>query len=317
MVLDGKTKVIERLEGEKGLRSLLVNLVEIHRLNAVTGEISLFMAARTIAATTYVARDCYKSGLLTGRKENGRLLISSASLQKFGRRYITSRELTRRTGLRFSHDSPWVKIAGVKPVVVKGRLHKTIYRRAPIEAALPKIMAAAQAEAEKLSRVKWVGGEVLEILLKAERPVSAMDLYAMIGNDRMKLPTRNPITTFRKILWLNRDKIECIRKVGYWPKGRPLDRRTLSTLKVTTWKQIGLLVREHLAKSSRPVANAQLMTMLSKNGIKIWPTRAAIYLSRALRRHPEHIVYLRGHGYWLRNKAYKPANYRPDVAAAA
>lgn len=318
MILDKKIRVLERLSGENGLRSLFVDPTEVHRLCATTDEVSLFMASRTIHASTETTREYFNGGLLTGRIEKQRILISATSLQEFRRRYITIRELTRRTGLTFSHDCRWIAMAGVKPVKGRGGFRDPIYPRDPVEKKLPKIIAAAQAEAGTPSRVKWVGKEALDILLKAEKPMNGMDLFRLIGNKRMKLPSDNPITVFRKILWLNRDKIECIRKAGYWPKGRPLDRRNLAG-SWTTWRRIGLLVREHLAKCDRPVANPQLVSMLSMNGIKIQPTYPAQYLSRALRRHREHIVYLRWHGYWLRNKPYKPANYRPDkdMAAAA
>jgi hypothetical protein len=72
-----------------------------------------------------------------------------------------------------------------------------------------------------------------------------------------------------------------------------------------------LLVIQHLNEVGRPVDHGDLAAWLEYRGPLAQEFERG-YLSKALASFPDDIVYLRGHGYWLKRRDCLRADYRPN-----
>jgi hypothetical protein len=112
-----------------------------------------------------------------------------------------------------------------------------------------------------------------------------------------------------------RDVIAKLTGLGYWDRSRPYppalyDPKTCPTGVQTAFDRIGLLVVQHLTEVGRPVDRVELADMLEQRGL-LPPDFERSYLSKALAGLPDDIVYLRGHGYWLKRRPWSRAGYNP------
>jgi hypothetical protein len=51
--------------------------------------------------------------------------------------------------------------------------------------------------------------------------------------------------------------------------------------------------------------------MLRYCGVEVWSRNTTSYINNAAQASPADIVYLSGHGYWLKRRPWAPARYAP------
>lgn len=316
LILEGRFQVVERLVGKKGLSALFIDPSEAYRVSLDhLDEYNLHLATYRLSLSPGRIREYLEAGHLKGRKNFGAVYVTAESIRAFLKKYISTREISERTGLDHRCTRRYIKASGSEAILPTGSPGGSVYEREPFERAIPNVISAV-AQLRLPPRVQWVGDEALAILLKAKEPMSAVELFDIIGNDRMKLRGQYPCGVLRKILWLNRDRIEHIPPNGYWPKGRVLRNRQLYE-KQAILRRTVISAHRQLKKSGRALQAREIFKRLSRGQQRALGKYAIPNLRRILLRHGNQIINLPGHGYWLRNEAFEAAGYRPAPAAAA
>ncbi|MGH6821922.1 MAG: hypothetical protein ACREC4_00270 [Methylocella sp.] len=78
-----------------------------------------------------------------------------------------------------------------------------------------------------------------------------------------------------------------------------------------TKEHVGAKVKELILEKGAPIARNDLFEALESRGVIIRGVDPQMVLSTMLWRTFD-IVHLRGHGYWLKDRPFDPAAYRPD-----
>jgi hypothetical protein len=157
---------------------------------------------------------------------------------------------------------------------------------------------------------------VIGMLRRARAPMTQADIIAALDRAEIRIAAADSVVFLRKLVAKRRDVIAKLTGLGYWDRSRPYppalyDPKTCRTGVQTAFERIGLLVLQHLNETGRPVDHGELAALLEHRG-PLAPDLERGYLSRALGELPDDIVYLRGHGYWLKRRPWPRADYSPS-----
>jgi hypothetical protein len=174
------------------------------------------------------------------------------------------------------------------------------------------------ADAKAASHHEIVEQAVIEMLRQAKAPLTQSDVIAALDRKAIPIAAADKIVFLRKLVAKRRDVIAKLTGLGYWDRSRPYppaqyDPKTCPTGVQSAFDRIGLFVLRHLEETGRPGACSGLATMLKLKGDGAFRATGFDrgYLARALAGLPNDIVYLRGHGYWLKRRPWSRADYNP------
>ncbi|MBR1362077.1 hypothetical protein [Bradyrhizobium ottawaense] len=75
--------------------------------------------------------------------------------------------------------------------------------------------------------------------------------------------------------------------------------------------QVGAMAKILMIEKGRPLARSELFKQLQRAGVHIYGKDPEMVLSTMMWRMKEDFVRLPGHGYWIKELPWLPANYRP------
>lgn len=169
--------------------------------------------------------------------------------------------------------------------------------------------------AKDCSHHEIVEEAVLEMLRLARAPMTQADIVRALDRKRIRIAASDSIRFLRKLVAKRRDVIAKLAGYGYWDRHRPYppaldDPKTCPTGIQGRFDRVGLLVTKHLIEVGKPVDRDELTVLLDQHGL-LPPNYNGSYLSKALAELPDDIIFLRGHGYWLKRRPWPRADYNP------
>ena len=178
-----------------------------------------------------------------------------------------------------------------------------------------KLKLCADWVADQVKSTSRAADAIVNILAEADDPIPPQGLLAQLEASSIKIVRSEKEVFLRQLVARNRDRIAKLTGLGYWLRERPYaaakyEPSSYPSGVQTRWQRIGAFAAEHLQIKGKPSEHSELGSMLLSKGILTKTRNARGDINDALNRLPDQFVYLRGHGYWLRQLPYEPAGYR-------
>ncbi len=181
--------------------------------------------------------------------------------------------------------------------------------------ARPFVAAAYAGDGSPRDQFDRAADAIVNLLSEADDPIPPQGLLARLDASGIKIARSDKEVFLRQLVARNRDRIAKLTGLGYWLRERPYapakyEPTSYPSGVQTRWQRIGAFAAEYLEIKGKPSEHSELGSMLLSKGILAKARNARGDINDALNRLPDQFVYLRGHGYWLRQLPYEPAGYR-------
>ncbi|MHC2582889.1 hypothetical protein ACVI1J_004902 [Bradyrhizobium diazoefficiens] len=165
------------------------------------------------------------------------------------------------------------------------------------------------------TQTEIVDGIVVEMLRRADRPLSQDDILTELKTRSILTPVVDGEVFLRRFFVRHTDKLIKLTGLGYWDRATPYspalyDPATWKERTQTAVQRAGLWIIKLLTDERRPLTRAELEAMLRDRGIIPGKCTRA-YIGNAVGEFSDEIVYLDRVGYWLARKPWPAAGYRP------
>jgi hypothetical protein len=313
LVLEGKLRVRERLDGAIGLQALLINEKELEAaVKPESGEMVPFAAAaRRMRLNARGLSRAVTLGMFPGVKKGAKALAAKHA-EDFAQKFIMMAEIKERIGGYFPTLKDQIERAGFKPDKMLAKCLNSGYRRAEIEPFLEKLRKGEASMEMPPPARDVVIAQTRRILEKAERPIETKEMLSMLRKEKVRLGPSDTDQFFYATM--NEEKQEFVYLVGggWWLRKRAFMRRTfpaggeMPTYHDMVDDEIVAMVR----KAKCPMMSDEIVAALARKGIVIAAADPAVYLRRMAIRRPE-IVRFHGKGYWDAARQWAPLGYKP------
>ncbi|MHC2518993.1 TniQ family protein [Bradyrhizobium diazoefficiens] len=318
LILDGKLRVREQLEGSIGLKGMFIDERELDAaVKPATGELVPFGAAarlmRLNARGLRLAIDMVMfAGVAPGAKA-----LPAKHVEAFARKFIMMGEIKGRIGGYFPTLKDQIERAGFTPDKKLEKCLNSGYLRAEVEPFLEKLRQGAVSLDMPPPARDAVIEEARRILEDAERPIETKQMLSMLRK-KVRLGPSDQDQFFYATMNEERQEFVYLVGAGWWLRGRafmgrtfPADRDTPSYHDLVD-DEIVAIVRQ----TKCPIMPDDVVASLAKRRIAIASSDPIVYLRRMAIRRPE-VVRFHGKGYWDAARPWPPAGYVPTRKKAA
>ena len=186
LVLDGRLKVLERVDGAVGLQALRVNIGDAAAALVESGEadeLSGTLASRLMRLNSKGVSLAIRHGLVAGRCARGQLVVSRKSAEAFRSKYVILTEMQELLNRPMGQVRAFLKRNGIEADPLISKCGHVGYPRAAVEglrwADPPDQLTAKKAILKALD----------EILHAARRPIPSRELFKILHKRGIRLRT--------------------------------------------------------------------------------------------------------------------------------